>query len=462
MNSDTFPFLDRNKERAKIANALNRNSPQLIVLYGRRRCGKSRLLCEMLNPDKDIYYHADRTDSSHQIELFAHQASTIYDGYDKVIYPDWETLLLNINNRMQSRHVVCIDEFPYLVKSEPSLPSVLQRLIDTKKINFDIILCGSSQQMMNSVVISSSSPLYGRADEVLKINPLQPHYIKDALGIDGKSAVEEYAVWGGVPRYWELRHRHSSLKETLLSDVMNSDGIMYDEPSRLFMDEMRDAELSSSILALVGNGCNRLSEIAARLERPATSLTGTINRLITYGYLIRETPFSDSPKNSKRSLYKIGDPFLNFYFHYVSPNRSQIEFGRHDKIESLLDASFPSFVAETWEQLCRHAVPMIEIDGLTFQAAGRWWGSVGKTDHIEIDVVSESTDKSALLVGECKWTTGEDANRLSSGLIQKASKLPFLKGRKIIPILFLKERHKNTRTSETMCLYPDDIISLLQ
>ena len=86
MNSDTFPFLDRNKERTRIANALNRNTPQLIVLYGRRRCGKSRLLCEMLNPDKDIYYHADRTDSSHQIELFAHQASTIYDGFDKVIY----------------------------------------------------------------------------------------------------------------------------------------------------------------------------------------------------------------------------------------------------------------------------------------------------------------------------------------------------------------------------------------
>ena len=462
MNSDTFPFLDRDKERTRISNALSRNTPQLIVLYGRRRCGKSRLLRELLNPEKDIYYHADRTDSSHQIELFARQVSTLYEGFDKVVYPDWETLLLNINNRMQHKHAVCIDEFPYLVKSEPSLPSILQRLIDTHKINYDLILCGSSQQMMNSAVISGSAPLYGRADEIINIKPLQPHYIKQALGVDGRSAVEEYAVWGGVPRYWELRHRHSSLKEALLSDVMNSDGILYDEPSRLFLDEMRDAELSASILALVGGGCNRLSEIAARLERPATSLTGTINRLISYGYLLRELPFSDSPKNSKRSLYKIDDPFLNFYFRYVSPYRSQIEFGHQNKLASIIDNSFHSFVADTWERVCRRAVPLLEIDGLTFQPAGRWWGTVGKMNHIEIDVVSESTDKSAILVGECKWTTGENADRLLSELVHKATKLPFLNGRRIIPVLFLKEKYKRIETSDTTVLYPDDVIDILQ
>lgn len=457
MSNNTFPFLDRKNETRRIFTAIKRNVPQLIVLYGRRRCGKSRLLTEIINPRKDIYYHADRTDSLHQIALLAKQVATIISDFDRVIYPDWESLLTNISTRIGSKCVVCIDEFPYLVKSEPSLPSVIQRLIDTRKINYDLILCGSSQQMMNSSIISSSAPLYGRADEIIKIQPLHPYYLKSALSLTGKATVEEYSVWGGVPRYWELRNRRKSLMEAILEDVMNNDGILYDEPSRLFMDEMRDVEFSASILSLVGNGCNRLSEIAARLERPATSLTGPINRLISYGYIHREVPFSESEKNSKRSLYKICDPFLNFYFHYVTPYRSQIEFGQQDKIKTIIDSSFSSYVSDMWEQLCRKAIPLMTIKGKTFSTAKRWWGNVDRKKTIEIDVVAESDDGTSLLVGECKWTTGENAERLQADLMDKAEKLPFINGRKIIPVLFLKEKIKNN--DNTICFFPDDIIA---
>lgn len=456
MSSNTFPFLDRKKETSRIVNAIERDNPQLIVLYGRRRCGKSRLLTEILDPQKDIYYHADRTDSQHQIAMFAKQVATIITDFDRVIYPDWESLLTSISARVEKKHVVCIDEFPYLVKSEPSLPSVIQRLHDTGKLKFDLILCGSSQQMMNSSIISSSAPLYGRADEIIKIQPLQPFFLKSALSLTGKSAIEEYAVWGGVPRYWELRSRRNSLLETIMEDVMNSDGILYDEPSRLFLDEMRDVELSASILSLVGNGCNRLSEIAARLERPSTSLAGPINRLISYGYMFREVPFSESERNSKRSLYKISDPFLNFYFHFVTPNRSQIEFGRQDRIKAIIESSFPSYVGEMWEQLCRKAIPLMTINGKTFSTAKRWWGNVDRKKTAEIDVVSESDDATTILVGECKWTSGEDTERLLADLMYKAEKLPFINGRNILPVLFLKE--KNKPYNNTVCFFPDDII----
>ena len=460
MNNYIFPFLDRQKEKNRINTALNRKEPQLIVLYGRRRCGKSRLITHLLDSTKDIYYHADRTDSTHQLQLFAKQAAMVYDGSDRVIYPDWETLLLSISDRTKNKNVVCFDEFPYLVKSEPSLPSVLQRLIDTRKINFDIILCGSSQQMMNSTAISSSAPLYGRADEIIKIQPLPPSYLSQALDINDVASVEEYAVWGGVPRYWELRKRRESLRQAIMEDVLNSDGILYDEPSRLFMDELRDTELSTSILSLVGNGCNRLSEIASRLERPATNLMTPVNKLISYGYLCREIPFSDVSKNSKKSLYKIADPFLNFYFHYLSPNRSLIEFGQTEKITSILDNTFNSFVGETWEHLCRNAVPNLHIEGEPFRPASRWWGTINRKEDIEIDVVSESQDRKTVLVGECKWTSSEDATRVFNQLKRKAEMLPFINGRKILPILFLKEKPVNTDDS-ILCLYPDDILKAL-
>lgn len=459
MNNTLIPFLDRQREQSKIQKALNREASQLIVLYGRRRCGKSRLLTHMLDEGKDIYYHADRTDSTHQIELFSNQASIIFNGFNRATYPNWETVLLSLNDRMSERRVVCIDEFPYLVKSEPSLPSVLQRLIDTRQLKFDIILCGSSQQMMNTAILDSASPLYGRADEVIKILPLMPHYIQKALNINSVKAVEEYAIWGGVPRYWEIRLRHESLVEAVMEEVLNSDGLLYDEPSRLFLDEMRDLELSSSILSLVGNGCNRLSEIAARLERPATSLTTPISRLISYGYLQRELPYAELPKNSKRSLYKIADPFLNFYFHYVTPNRSLIEFRRQERLKDLLESSLSNYVANMWEHLCRQAIPLMTIEGMTFRPASRWWGTVRRNTTIELDVVSESDDGSTVLVGECKWSGRENVDQLRSSLLQRASQLPFLRGRRVLPLLFLKEKPKSDTPDG--CLYPNDIIKQL-
>lgn len=131
---------------------------------------------------------------------------------------------------------------------------------------------------------------------------------------------------------------------------------------------------------------------------------------------------------------------MDFYFHFVVPNRSLIELGRSAFVTDVIRSQFSRYVSAWWEKLCRQAVSGGVIDGEMYNLAGRWWGNVSRDEAIELDVVAESMDRKKLLVGECKWTEGEDADRLIYELISKARKLPFLKGQEIVPVLFLKQK----------------------
>jgi len=210
-------------------------------------------------------------------------------------------------------------------------------------------------------------------------------------------------------------------------------------------------------MSYVGAGAHRLSEIAARCGEIATNLSRPLAKLISLGYLTKEIPFGENEKNSKKSLYKISDPFMNFYFRFIVPNRSFIEIGRIAPMKKNLEGHFSDYVGQYWETLCRETVSGNEIDGVTYGMARRWWGNVSKDERIELDVVAESLDKKYLLVGECKWTSGENSDRLLAELKAKAEKLPFAKNHIIILKLFLKNTPVGT---EENVLLPGDVIRL--
>jgi AAA+ ATPase superfamily predicted ATPase len=400
---------------------------------------------------------ADQTERSHQIELLANEIGLFIEGFERLIYPDWNTLFETLNFRTQERFTLCLDEFPYLAKSSPELPALLQKLIDSKSLRYNIILCGSSQQLMQGLVLDAASPLYGRADQILKLSPVQIPYLREAMACSAEEAVEEYAVWGGVPRYWEIRLQSSSLNQAIEYNLLNAQGVLFEEPYRLFMDDMRDIVQASTLLSFIGNGVNRLSEIAARANKPATSLSGPLDKLITLGYIRREIPFGESPRNSKKGLYKVSDPFMDFYFRFVVPNRSLIELGRRDAVMEFVMRHFNSYVSWHWEELCRRGVSGQVIMGQRYGLAMRWWGNISRSEQIEIDVVAESTDGKYLLVGECKWSDNENTGYLLKQLIEKAQKLPFLGNKEIVPVLFLKS---NKNSGENILL-PHRVIEMM-
>lgn len=442
--------------------------PSMVVIYGRRRLGKSTLIKRVIN-DEDVYYLADRSEKEHQILLMAKVFSQIFPDFDKVTYPDWESLFMAANYRTENKFTLVIDEFPYLVEQSPDLPSVIQKLIDNRMLKYNIVLCGSSQNMMYGMFLDSSAPLYGRADEIMKLTPLRLPFIGEALGLDPINAVEEYSVWGGVPRYWELRERRGSLETALWKNVFSVNAPLYEEPIKLFQDDIKDIVKTSTILSFIGTGANRLSEIAARCNQPATNLSRPMRKLIDLSILEKEIPFGVDEKNSKKSLYKISDPFLAFYYHFVVPNLSFIELERKEPIKRMLDQQFSQYIGYEWEKMCRQAVTGNTIDDVLYGKAGRWWGSVlnedNKPEQIELDVVSESIDGKYLLVGECKWTSGENEAYLSGELKRKANLLPFARNKTIVPVLFLKMASpdcKNTKSGEhgVKILFPADVINL--
>jgi len=449
-------FVDRIEEIERLNKALAGDSSSFVVVYGRRRLGKSTLLKRVLN-ESDIYYMADQTESKHQREVLATMISSVVDGFDRVIYPDWDSLLDTLNSRIDNKFTLCIDEFPYLVTACPELPSVLQKIIDSKQLKYNLIVCGSSQQLMYGLALDSTSPLYGRADVILKIAPIRLSYMQQALNLSYVEAVEEYAVWGGVPRYWELREGDTSLVDSIKSNLLSVNGTLYEEPLKLFKDDINDIVRTATIMSYVGLGAHKLSEIAGRCGEVATNLSRPLGKLIALGYLEREIPFGEDEKNSKKSLYKISDPFLNFYFRFIVPYRSFIELGRLGPILNTFETDFAAYVSQYWEKLCREAVSGNEINGIMYGMARRWWGSVSRTEKIELDLVAESLDKKYLLVGECKWTASENCDRLLYELKEKAGKLSFAKNKIIVPVLFLKNSPVGNVSN---VLLPGDVIEL--
>ena len=455
-------FVDRLDETARLKDALYREKPTFAVVYGRRRLGKSTLIKRVL-ADTDIYFLADRSEGQHQRALLSKVIAQIFPDFDKLTYPDWESLFRAINYRTGKKFTLCLDELPYLVEQSPELPSVLQKLLDEKSLKYDIVVCGSSQNMMYGLFLDSSAPLYGRADVIMKLAPIRLPYIQEALGVDTIGAIEEYAVWGGVPRYWELRENSSTLDDALWHYALSINGTLYEEPIKLFQDDVKDIVKTSTIMSYIGSGANRLSEIASRCNEPATNQSRPLKKLIDLGFLEREVPFNTDEKSSKKSLYKITDPFMAFYYQFIVPNRSFIELGRRLPIEQTLNAHFTEYVGVHWEKLCRDAVSGNLVNGVLYNRAKRWWGTVhneeNRPEQVEFDVMAESLDKKYLLVGECKWTTLENAKLLTAELLRKVNLLPFVKKYTIVPILFLKNAPIND-VGNTML--PDDVIKLMK
>ncbi|MFA6126983.1 MAG: DUF234 domain-containing protein [Bacteroidales bacterium] len=215
---------------------------------------------------------------------------------------------------------------------------------------------------------------------------------------------------------------------------------MHEEPTRLFLDDLRTTIQADSLLSVIGNGCHRLSEIAARLQKPATHLNHPLNTLIELGFVRRDIPYGESIRSTKRTLYRISDPFLRFYFRYVSPNRSLLVLDHTGAVNQQIRSGFAHFTASQWEQICRESIHGIYPD-ISWLPAQSWWGNDRNSKPLEFDLVSETADRKTMLIGECKWSDKINPEAVLTELKEKTSRLHWLEGRNIQYVLFTKYRH---------------------
>lgn len=433
IRSDIIPcmkFLDREPELSRLLNLSRRQQGGLVMLWGRRRIGKTRLLLEWVRRSRGLYTVADQSSAPIQRRYFAESVGSVLPGFAEAEYADWRALLRSLAR--QARHLnwhgpLVIDELPYLVATSPELPSVLQGFLDheAREAGLCVALAGSSQHMMQGFQLDRSSPLFGRATEAFELLPLPAGHLGRGLGLQGDaSCVEAWAVWGGVPRYWELAAPFGrDLAAAVDGLILDPAGPLHAEPDRLLVEEVPPATGLRPLLDAVGAGAHRLSEVAGRIGVPATGLSRQLQRLQDLGLLRREQPFGTAERGGKRSLYRIGDPLVRTWFRLVAPQRAALAVAGTATRRALWGRHRTALVVEAWEDLCRSAVPHlsgVESGGSSaWQPAQRYWQGNGP----EWDVVSLSADGSSLLLGEVKWSDRplgrNELDRIARGLAAK-------------------------------------------
>jgi AAA+ ATPase superfamily predicted ATPase len=431
-------FLDRLAEMDRLERLMALPEGGLAVVYGRRRIGKTRLLLEWSRRHGGLYTVADQSAAEIQRRYFAEAVAGRLPGFAEVEYRDWRSLLARLSREARLagwRGPIVFDELPYLVTAAPDLPSVLQRWTDheARDAHLVIAVAGSSQRMMQGLVLRPDAPLFGRAREVLDLQPIDASYMWDAFApASCTELIDLYAAWGGVPRYWELA---SSLRESVRLQidhlVLDPLGPLHREPDRLLLEEVPSALDVRPVLDAIGAGAHRVSEIAGRLGRPATSMSRPLERLLGIGLVRREVPFGELEKASHRSLYKIDDPFFRLWFRVVAPHRGPLASGSRQARLRLLARFWNDLAAQAWEDLCRQQIPRLALSAVqrpsSWGPAARWWRGTAP----EWDLVSESPEDGELLLGEVKWSAKPfDAKALQRARGELAAKpVPHLPAR---------------------------------
>jgi AAA+ ATPase superfamily predicted ATPase len=423
-------FVNRASELERLDALVERGQDGLVALWGRRRVGKTRLLLEWSSRHGGLYSVADLSSEPVQRAYLADALSLRFPGFGEAAWPDWRTLLRALAReatRTLWRGPLVLDELPYLVETSPSFPSVLQGWLDheAKGARLLVAVSGSTQHMMQGLTLGADSPLFGRTVAAMPIEPMTPQALGKALALgDAVGAVRAFAAWGGIPRYWELAEPFGAdLEEALDELVLDPLGPLHLEPDRLLAEERPSAVSLRPLLDVIGAGAHRVSEIAGRIGQPATSLARSLARLAELGLVVRELPFGEPEKGGKRSLYRIADPFFRLWFRVVASHRALLAVAVRGSRRRLLRDHLPRLLSETWEDLCRRAVPRLGSavggDRINWGPARRYWRGSGS----EWDVVALSEDGRRLLVGEVRWhhlpVAAEALERIHRELVAK-------------------------------------------
>jgi len=314
-------FINRYIELSKV----RESKSKLLVIFGRRRVGKTALILQsqrQLGSEPRLYYsQAIEGPESLQVSQTCQDIAPLVPDVQISSWLDFFRLLSRVNEPT----LLALDEFPYLVKTQPSLPSILQKFIDHDcPPNLRIILLGSSQNMMHSLFLSSQSPLYERAGEILHIRPMNYQHFCLAKSLDPlrQENFLRYGLIGGVPKYWDFIDIDRSILDNAESLYFENGARLESEPDRLMKDENLTGEQAKFILELAGRGVRRPSEMASRMGIKQTSLSKPLEALIHASLLVREIPFGESMRTTKRTLYTIADPVLSFWYSVYSPHRT--------------------------------------------------------------------------------------------------------------------------------------------
>jgi len=408
-------FINRKEELAKLDEIFGSRRAELVLLYGRRRVGKSRLLTEAIKGRKALYLLADM--SENVLDIFAKQVG----GY--VRFGSWDDFFEFVAK--SDYDIIVLDEFQYLYNVNKAWPSILQRHWEKiKPAGKKIVLCGSILSTIYKIAVGYGSALYGRKTREMNIEPLR---FRDFIAFFGRCSFEEsvksYFVLGGIPRYMEEFDPAKSLEANLAENLLDKTSFLYNEPINLLFEEFRDFTPYASIILAITEGRTKFKEISDYSHIGMNKLPKYLSVLERVRIIEKELPVSESRPKAKITRYRVKDNFYRFWFRFLFGNRGLIERGLAGSVLREINDGFGEYSGSGFERLCRELVE--DLGMFSFTRIGKWWHK-----DQEIDIVALNEEKKSILFCECKWQDDVNAEKLLAELKEKAKLVDWNKGRR--------------------------------
>ncbi len=405
-------FIDRRQERAELDEAWASGRPELVVVHGRRRVGKSALLTRFAAGKPLAYYVAAEQLERDQLTDIGKALGQMSSDHGRRGRPprlavrDWDEALAIVTDAAATRRVgLVIDEFPYLVAANRALPSLVQRWWDAtgSESNVVVVLAGSQQSMMRSLV-SSEGALYGRPTRALHLRPFDYYHAGQfARAWPPEDRVRLYAVAGGIPDYLEEFDTARPLRDELLRVAYSPAGRLFREAPDLLRAEFNEPRTYETVLRAIANGYLSPGDVAAQAGLGAANrVTPYLDRLMELGIVERRVPPPEAGlPRSRNSQYVIADPYLRFYFALLDPWRSAIQAGQGAAVlAQQWGEEFDRLVSRTFEEVARQHLRRLAGAGSAgpFSSVAFWWFAGG-----DIDAAAMAGPRLAA-AGSAKWT----------------------------------------------------------
>lgn len=430
-----MPIFKEFKGRIQELNLLDelwaRTGATLLILYGRRRVGKTRLIKHWLDRSQAqaLYWVAEPASTLDQLRSFSQAVYNFANPQAPApldfTYTTWQQAWQQVANLAQrERFALFVDEFTYVLEIDPSVAGMLQNIWDNtlNQSNLCLTLCDSHLGMMHQHMLSYQAPLYGRATRQLHLQPIPFGYSQDFFpNYRADERVAIYAIFGGIPAYWEQINPRQSISENIRHQLLTPNNLMQAEPRLLLHDFVRDPHNYVSILRAIAGGDRTQKTIGSRTGLAQGHVSKYLSVLRDAGFVERRVPVTAS-ESSRLGRYHITDPYLRFYYRFLFTRQAQLAMGEPDLALNEIKRHLLDFIAtHTWEELCREWTLRASVRGLlsaSMDQVGSAW-----TRKAQVDVVGINSMEKAIVLGECKWQTQPVGRDVLQDLVNKTGEI---------------------------------------
>ncbi|MEZ4865732.1 MAG: ATP-binding protein [Caldilineaceae bacterium] len=422
-------LLNRTRELAYLDRRYAQPKAEFVVLYGRRRVGKTTLIYEWSRGKPALYFFAARLPDHVLLQEFGKQVAQALGQPDRV-FPDWSSVFVALAELARAeRFIVVIDEYPYLAESSPGLSTVLQRAWDTTLQHSKLFLCltGSAHSVMRREILEGQAPLYRRHTWAYELLPLQPSdYHHFFPGYTAEQIIESYSVLGGMPRNVTTVNPQTQLLRNITNEILDPAGGLFNEVPLLLHEELKgEVDVFSRVLETIAAGAHTRQEVAAVMQITLASAQHYLNELQTIGVLEHRLPLTRVQSAKRQGSYHIVEPFLRFWHRWIAPHRRLLEINQRQK-ETLQEIrlNLPYIVAPVWETVARQHLLVASGQGripFAVQEIGSWW-----TRDAQVDAVGVNRQTRQVIFGEARWRATDVTAKDVELLVEKG--LAWLQG----------------------------------